>query len=73
MKFLPLIWSGLIRKPLRTSLTILSASAAFMLFGLTLGLDASVHRVIKIAHQDCIFVSGRFGDDVPIAQREQIL
>ena len=73
MKFLSLIWSGLIRKPLRTSLTILSAAAAFMLFGLTLGLDASVHRVIKVAHRDCIFVSGRFGDDVPIAQREQIL
>jgi putative ABC transport system permease protein len=73
MKFLPLVWSGLIRKPLRTSLTILSAVAAFMLFGLTLGLDASVHRVIKVAHQDCIFVSGRFGDDLPIALREQIL
>jgi putative ABC transport system permease protein len=73
MKFLPLIWSGLIRKPLRASLTILSAVAAFMLFGLTLGLDASVHRVIRGAHQDCIFVSGRFGDDLPISQREQIL
>jgi putative ABC transport system permease protein len=73
MKFLPLIWSGLVRKPLRTVLTILSAAAAFMLFGLTLGLDASVHHVIKIAHQDCIFVSGRFGGDLPISQREQIL
>src|SRR6266481_3970880 len=33
MKFLPLIWSNLKRKKLRTSLTLLSIVVAFVLFG----------------------------------------
>ena len=34
MKFLHLIWSNLVRKKLRTSLTFLSILVAFVLFGL---------------------------------------
>ena len=33
MKFLPLIWSNLKRKKLRTALTLLSALMAFLLYG----------------------------------------
>jgi len=73
MKFLPLVWAALMRKPLRTTLTFLSAIAAFMLFGMMLGLNASVRHVIEVARLDCIYVEGRFGDELPIAQREQLL
>lgn len=34
MKYLPLIWAGLWRKPARTILTLLSVAAAFVLFGI---------------------------------------
>ncbi len=31
MKFLPLIWSGFMRKPVRSALTLLSVMVAFIL------------------------------------------
>lgn len=37
MKYLPLLWAGLWRKPIRTVLTILSITVAFMLFGVLNG------------------------------------
>jgi putative ABC transport system permease protein len=75
MKYLPLVWAGLVRKPLRTILTLLSAAAAFMLFGLTLGLNASVRHTIDIARMDCIYIGARFGDSaaLTVSQRERIL
>ena len=43
MKYLPLIWSGVMRKPTRTILTLLSVTVAFTLFGLMIG--SVVHGV----------------------------
>lgn len=40
MKFLPLIWSGLRRKPVRTILSFLCVFTAFLLFGLLNGVTA---------------------------------
>ena len=37
MKYLPLLWSGLWRKPIRTVLTVLSIAVAFLLFGVLQG------------------------------------
>jgi putative ABC transport system permease protein len=73
MKFLPLILAGLLRKPLRTGLTFLSAGVAFTLFGLMFGLNANVRHAIAVARLDCIFTWGRFGDNVVLAQREHLL
>jgi putative ABC transport system permease protein len=73
MKFFPLLWASLTRKPLRTGLTFLSAVMAFLLFGMMLGLNASVRHVIEVARLDCIYVEGRFGDELPLSQREQLL
>ena len=33
MKYLPLVWAGLWRKPVRSILTLLSVVVAFVLFG----------------------------------------
>ena len=41
MKYFPLIWAALWRKPARTILTLLSAVAAFTLFGLAIGVNAT--------------------------------
>jgi putative ABC transport system permease protein len=49
MKFHWLVWSALARKPLRSALTIMAISVAFMLFGLlkgfTLGFEAMAQQV----------------------------
>jgi len=37
MKYLPLLWAGLWRKPIRTVLTLLSITVAFLLFGVLNG------------------------------------
>ena len=37
MKYLPLLWAGLWRKPIRTILTVLSIVVAFLLFGVLNG------------------------------------
>ena len=41
MKYFPLIWAALWRKPTRTILTLLSVTAAFTLFGLAVGVNAT--------------------------------
>ena len=48
MKYLHLVWAALLRRPLRTALTLLSVTAAFLLFGLL----ASVQRAFLTAGQD---------------------
>jgi putative ABC transport system permease protein len=37
MKYLPLLWAGIWRKPIRTTLTVLSIAVAFLLFGVLHG------------------------------------
>ena len=46
MKFLPLIWSGLRRKPVRTVLTLLCVCIAFLLFGVLDGVTAAFDHAI---------------------------
>ena len=41
MKFLPLVWAAVMRKPTRAILTLLSVMLAFTLFGLTIGMNAT--------------------------------
>jgi len=72
MKFLPLIWAGLWRKPARTLLTLLSIAIAFMLFGLLQGVDAAFARIIGEQKLDRMFVDPRFGQPVPYSYKAQI-
>ena len=44
MKFLPYVWSNLWRRKIRTTLTLLSLVAAFLLFGFL----AAVHQAVVI-------------------------
>jgi putative ABC transport system permease protein len=57
MKFLPLIWSGMWRKPGRTILTLLQLIVAFALFGVLQGLKTGVDRAIAKARGDVLFVA----------------
>ena len=48
MKYLPLLWAGLWRKPTRTTLTLLSIAVAFVLFGILSGIDAEDPHLILL-------------------------
>jgi putative ABC transport system permease protein len=72
MKYFPLVWAALRRKPTRTILTLLSVTIAFTLFGLMIGMNATVNHLIEIARLDRIYVSPRFDGDLLLSQRDQI-
>jgi putative ABC transport system permease protein len=60
MKYAPLIWSALWRKPTEAVLTWLTVTAAFALFGLMLGVNATLQSYIDSAPMDIISVFQRF-------------
>jgi putative ABC transport system permease protein len=72
MKYLPLVWAAVMRKPTRAILTLLSVMLAFTLFGLTIGMNATFAKVQDEARDDRIFSFARFGGLVPVALARQI-
>jgi putative ABC transport system permease protein len=74
MKFLPLIWSGIWRKPGRAVLIFLQVSIAFALFGVLQGLKTGVEHVISQARADLLLVHGSLSlaDSLPLGMLEQI-
>jgi putative ABC transport system permease protein len=72
MKYLPLVWAAVMRKPTRAVLTLLSVMLAFTLFGLTIGMNATFAKVQEEARDDRIFTFARFGGLVPVALARQI-
>ena len=69
MKFLPLVWAGLWRRPARTILTGLCIAIAFLLLGLLDGVNAGFAKAIADAHQDLLVTSTRVrgGGQMPIS------
>ena len=72
MKYFPLVWAAIMRKPTRAVLTLLSVMLAFTLFGLTIGMNATFAKFKEDARDDRMFVFARFGGQVPIALQRQI-
>ena len=74
MRFLPLIWSGIWRKPGRTVLIFLQVSVAFALFGVLQGLKTGVEHLIGEARADLLIVHGGLGlmDPLPLGLLEGI-
>lgn len=56
MKYLPLIWSGIWRKPGRTALVLLQVAVAFALFGVMQGMKSGVERSVANTRADVLFV-----------------
>lgn len=52
MRFLPLFWSGIWRKPGRTALIFFQVSVVFALFGLLQGLKTGVDHAAAAARAD---------------------
>src|ERR1044072_7674863 len=74
MKYLPLILAGLLRKPLRSALTLLSVLIAFLLFGLLEGINAGFTEVIEAQHLDRLLTDPRVpgGAPMPLASADKI-
>lgn len=74
VKYLPLVWAGLWRKPVRSILTLLSIAAAFVLFGLLRGVNAGFEKAIADAHLDFLITDTRVrgGAPMPISAMEKI-
>ena len=72
MKYLPLIWAALARKPVRTLLTFASVVIGFTLFGLTIGVKEGFRHLADSARLDRLYVSARYAGSLTLAQRDQI-
>ena len=74
MKYLPLIWSGIWRKPGRTVLIFLQVAVAFVLFGVLQGLKTGIEHAVADARADLLLVHGRetFFAPIPLGLLGQI-
>jgi len=75
MKYLPLIWSGVWRKPGRTILIFLQVSVAIALFGVLQGMKSGVEHAVAAARADLLIVHSRENlifTPLPLGQLEQI-
>jgi putative ABC transport system permease protein len=74
MKYLPLIWAGLWRKPVRTTLTLLSVVVAFLLFGVMHGVTAGIDQIINQMSDSRLRIQSRVNitEALPLAQLARI-
>ncbi|HEY4276499.1 MAG TPA: ABC transporter permease [Rhizomicrobium sp.] len=72
MRYLPLIWAGLIRRPVRSLLTFLSIFVAFILFALLGGISAGLAHVREASRLDMLYTTPRFGAPLPYAYAGKI-
>jgi putative ABC transport system permease protein len=74
MKFLPLLWSGIWRKPVRTALIFLQVTVAFALFGVLQGMKTGVDEAVAKTRADLLFVgpSAQGGAPLPLAYMDRL-
>ncbi|HTB65283.1 MAG TPA: hypothetical protein VK727_03590, partial [Steroidobacteraceae bacterium] len=78
MKYWPLVWSALWRKPAEALLIWLAVTVSFALFALMVGLHATYDKIIATSRLDRLYVNARFptasptGVLLPFAVRDQI-
>ena len=72
LKYLPLVMAALTRRRLRTVLTFLSLIAAFTLFGVMMGTDASFKRMADVINRKVVVSGSRFADNVTDDMGQQI-
>jgi putative ABC transport system permease protein len=75
MRYLPLVWAGLWRRPVRTILTASSIVIAFVLLGLLQGVNAGFDRAIAAANRNFLVTGTRVrgGANMPISAMPKIL
>ena len=72
MRFLPLVWAGVWRRPGRTALTLISIISAFVIFGVLQGFTSGLDRLVANAQADMLVTQSRVGpiDLMPLADLE---
>ncbi len=75
MKYLPLVWAALRRKPARTLLTCFSIVTAFFLFGTLQGINVGIAKIMELTSRSHLMVMSRVnqGAPMPLAHGAQIL
>jgi putative ABC transport system permease protein len=66
VKYLPLIWSGIWRKPGRTILILLQVAVAFALFGVLQGMKSGVDRSVANTRADVLFIGPAESGGAPL-------
>jgi len=74
VKYLPLVWAALRRKPARTLLTCFSIATAFFLFGTLQGINVGINQAMKLTSVTHLVVMSRvnLGSPMPLAHAAQI-
>jgi len=74
VKFLPLVWAALRRRPLRSLLTVLAVAVAFLLFGVMHGVVASFDGALTKITDTRLRVMNRANllEPLPLAYRDRI-
>jgi putative ABC transport system permease protein len=73
MKYLPLVWAGLWRTPLRTALTFLSIATTFLLFGSLYGVNAGLNQAIERISANRLHVTPvNLDRGLPVHYRQEI-
>ncbi len=74
MRFLPLIWSNLMRKKLRTGLTLLSITVAFVLYGYLAAIRLAFNAGVEVAGMDRLITRHRVSitELLPVSYRDRI-
>lgn len=74
MRYLPLIWAGLWRKPVRTLLTLLSIVVAFLLLGLMYGVTGALDTIVDRMSETRLRIQSRVNitQALPLAHLPQI-
>jgi putative ABC transport system permease protein len=74
MKYLPLIWAGIWRRPARAWLTMISVISAFVLFGVLQGFTAGLAKLVATAHADVLVTQSQISniDPLPISMAADI-
>jgi putative ABC transport system permease protein len=74
VKFIPLVWAGLLRKRSRSILIFLQVIIAFVLFGVLQGLSSAVNHAIASTHADRLYVGSKLnlGFPLPISMVEWV-
>jgi putative ABC transport system permease protein len=70
VKYLPLIWAGIWRKPGRTALVLLQVAIAFALFGVLQGMKTGVDQAVANARADVLFVAPEAFGGAPLPRAE---
>jgi len=74
MKYFPLLWAGLWRKRTRTTFTLLSVVAAFLLYGLLQGVNAWLGNALEGARVNRLYTVSRisFIEPLPISYVQRV-